>query len=590
MKNTILSMLLIAASVQLYSQNQEEEIIGISTYDLQSNAACQNRIYLYDDGTIGATWTFSTELYTSYPDRGTGYNYFDGTAWGEDPTQRIESDRTGWPSYAPWGETGEIILSHYSGADTIGLNFCTRAQKGTGIWTEHIFNGPAGQEELLWPRMVTGGTDNNTIYLLALTLPIYYGGTTYQGIDGALLYSRSSDGGESWDHWNEILPGMDSSQYKHFNFDSYTWAEPRGNTVAFVTGSYDHDLFLMKSTDGGDNFDKTIIWDHPFDQGYQTIPADTFYCTDGNVAAAIDANGKVHVAFGITKTAYMTMGAPGYYQGFKDVDGLAYWNEDMPAFSSDLNALNPTDHPNSELVKDYNLIGWMQDVNGDSTISLLDEWGQYPTNGMSAMPQIIIDDNNRVFVIYTSVTETYDNGAQNYRRLWMRASLDDGSTWGPFYHYIADNPNQIFWEFSYPSAAANSDENIYLLCQTDPEPGLDIYGEMGGDHNFLFITIPKDFIVGIDKNPARSEGFRVLPSIPNPCSEQTTIRVQLDFPAPLLLSIFNLIGTKLTEQYIPNGQAGLNEITLDTKGFTSGTYFYTVQARDKTITGKMMVR
>ena len=36
-----------------------EEIIGYTTYDLQSNGSVQNRIVVHDDGTISAGWTMS---------------------------------------------------------------------------------------------------------------------------------------------------------------------------------------------------------------------------------------------------------------------------------------------------------------------------------------------------------------------------------------------------------------------------------------------------------------------------------------------------------------------------------------------------
>jgi hypothetical protein len=65
-----------------------ETVIGTSTYDLQSNACVQNRILVHDDGTISAGWTMSQQYNTSYPDRGTGYNFFDGTTWGAQPTDR----------------------------------------------------------------------------------------------------------------------------------------------------------------------------------------------------------------------------------------------------------------------------------------------------------------------------------------------------------------------------------------------------------------------------------------------------------------------------------------------------------------------
>ena len=123
MKRIILILFAVILSVTLFTQSPfksssyldpEEEIIGNSFYDLQSNGACQNRIYYYPDGTIGAVWTFGLD-FPGFTDRGTGYNYFDGNTWNDWPEERIESDRTGWPSYAPLGENGEIVFSHSSG-------------------------------------------------------------------------------------------------------------------------------------------------------------------------------------------------------------------------------------------------------------------------------------------------------------------------------------------------------------------------------------------------------------------------------------------------------------------------------------------
>jgi hypothetical protein len=101
----------------------------------------------------GATWTFGLLDASTFPDRGTGYNYYDGSAWGSAPTQRAESVRTGWPSYAPLGETGECFIAHTSTA----LNFAKRAVKGTGTWTEQVVSG-----QQAWIPLAphdTGGSD-----------------------------------------------------------------------------------------------------------------------------------------------------------------------------------------------------------------------------------------------------------------------------------------------------------------------------------------------------------------------------------------------------------------------------------------------
>ncbi|MFU8843550.1 MAG: hypothetical protein ACNA7V_07065 [Bacteroidales bacterium] len=236
----------------------EEDIIGSTRYDLQTNTSIQNRIHVYDDGTIGATWTFGLND-PAFADRGTGYNYFDGNNWAPEPTARIESIRTGWPSYTAYGEGGELVVSHDFGPGRLMLS--KRNQKGTGTWTESFLNGPGVQ--ISWPRAMTSGINNSVIQVLAITWPTPNGGPVYQGLDGAVLYSRSSDGGLTWNPENSILPGITSSEYAGFSADDYEWAT-QGNNIAFLLGDTWFDFILMKSADGGDTWSKTIIWEHPY--------------------------------------------------------------------------------------------------------------------------------------------------------------------------------------------------------------------------------------------------------------------------------------------------------------------------------------
>ncbi|MDG1349163.1 MAG: hypothetical protein P8P67_05605, partial [Flavobacteriales bacterium] len=94
------------------SASSNEVFIGTTTYDLQSNAAVQNRIVHHANGTISAGWTTSQELNVSFSDRGTGYNYFDGTSWGTIPTNRLENSRGGWPSIIAMGSGKEASVTH----------------------------------------------------------------------------------------------------------------------------------------------------------------------------------------------------------------------------------------------------------------------------------------------------------------------------------------------------------------------------------------------------------------------------------------------------------------------------------------------
>jgi len=112
-------------------------IVGTTKFDVQSYGSVSRHIWAWDDGTIGIVWTRGMD--DGYPDRGTGYNYFDGTNWGPVPTQRIENDRTGWSEMSEYGENGEIVCAHAYPTGTILFSY--RDTKGTGEWQENTDGG-----------------------------------------------------------------------------------------------------------------------------------------------------------------------------------------------------------------------------------------------------------------------------------------------------------------------------------------------------------------------------------------------------------------------------------------------------------------
>lgn len=111
--------------------------IGNTLYQLQTNASVRNALFKSKDGSISAVWNYSPEYDATqaYPKRGTGYAYYNGSSWTtENPSSRIESQRTGWPSIAVTTNNTEAIVSHNTTVDD--LEFISRSSKGTGSWTE----------------------------------------------------------------------------------------------------------------------------------------------------------------------------------------------------------------------------------------------------------------------------------------------------------------------------------------------------------------------------------------------------------------------------------------------------------------------
>lgn len=562
-----------------------ETNIGTTVYDLQTNTSSQNRIYLHDDGSVGATWTIGMTQ-TSFPDRGTGYNFFDGIGWGPEPTERVESTRSGWPSYAAYNVDGEIIVSH--SATTTGLIVNTNDQRDAAVWIESFLVGPAGNEKIEWPRMVTNRQDNMNIHIISLTAPEFNGGSIYNGMDGCLLYHRSLDGGQTWDIANQQFDDITEDQMLFMNGDSYAFADPKDNTLAFVVGSKWHDLFLMKSDDNGDSWEKTIIWEHPYPLfDWDVTITDTFYTCDASVSISLDDNGMAHVVFGLVRVGYFEISDE--YTIFPFIDGLAYWNESMPAFESNdpLNTLKP-----DNLVENVNLIGWTQDVNGNGIwdiIGGIESIGRYGM-GISSMPQITIDDEN-IYVLFSSLTETFQTTTQNYRHLWMRVSHDYGTTWNDEFFDLTGDVNHFFSECINPSMSPTSNDDLHVIYMMDIEPGLAVSGDEDpyGTNYMPYLQIQKSDVVGYKENQGNNYVDVVSAIYPNPVRETGYIDVHLLNSAQVSIDVYNILGQSVLNINQGYTDIGVHRIAIDVSTLKKGVYLYTVRANGESVTNKMVV-
>ncbi len=302
--------------------------IGTTWYDLQTlnYGNMMKRMWAYSDGTIGSTWCGAGELLVY--ERGAGYNYFDGSAWGEPNLHVGPEDRMGSPCYAPWGENGEIIAlyRYIPTTEDFSIYFYKREIKGEGDWTE-VELAPPTDFALVWHSMITSGENHEHIHLLAETYsPVE--GVFYQGQENALLYYRSSDGAETWDIEEHIIEGLGVDYFADINDLSHDWANPVGETIAFT---YGFDVFggrVFKSYDNGDTWEIIPVFNSPISGTEPPDDSGWIPCGVGSSACALDSEGNVHVAF--SRNAYQFVGGPLTLNNYRPyTDGVIYWNESM---------------------------------------------------------------------------------------------------------------------------------------------------------------------------------------------------------------------------------------------------------------------
>lgn len=554
--------------------------IGETFYDLQSNASIDNRFVVYDDGTMAAVWTRGMEA-TGFTNRGTGYNYFDGSEWGDWPTERLENRRTGWPSISAWGTDGEIVVAH-NGSE--GLEWIQRDVKGTGDWVQTNFLGPSGIEnDLTWPRMITSGENNEYIHLFVNSYE------PYLGQERAILYSRSSDGGATWDPQNVVLDGTGEDYYFQIDADAYT-IHSKGNTVCFLAGGTWIDLFYMRSDDNGDTWEKHLVWEHPYPLiDPATMQCDTFFCMDRTAQLKIDNQGHVHVVFALQRAISDEEGY-GTYAWNPNYDGIVYWNDMMEPFSNDINALAPPQlgFEDSELIQDVNYIGWMQDVDGSGTVEL-EGIMNYHSTGMSTMPSIAIDDYGSIYVLYASNTEgyVYSGGADpvNYKHIWARTFANN--EWGLFVD-LSEDISHIFDECIYPIIGKAHGLSLHYIFNADIAPG----NAFNGDHDWhqnRTIYGKMDIVIGIDE-PSVEDNTLAVSISPNPAQNRAVIKVDLQNNSNIQVKLSSLTGQLVREISRSGLSTGLHNIGIDVSDLPAGTYICSIQAEGKIATEKLIVR
>lgn len=551
--------------------------IGTTWYDLQSYTNVMNRIYEFSDGTVGAVWQASGE--NSTPDRGTGYNFYDGTDW-DVPNLHIGDDpRTGWPSYAPWGAEGEIISHYWYPGNSIQgpIKFFRREIKGQGDWIESEVYGPDGLS-IVWATMMTSGVNNEHIHLLARTYD-----APYVGQENALLYYRSSDGGETWDIQHEIIEGLGIDYFANSSNLHYAWAKPNGGTIAFCYGFDDFDGLIFKSTDNGDTWDKIVAFESSIDPFNVPSDSDIIPCGDGSCAIALDSQGNAHVVF---SKKLMFYEGDEYYWYPTATDGVIYWNESMAPLDSTI----ISSYTNDFLIDGGYLVGYIL-PDDQGSYEILPDQQSYGNQSMTSFSQLAIDENDFMYLAYSSVAPGFDDGTNNFRHILVNASYNGGELWIGSEDLNTDL-QYIFSECVYPALSPAIGDKIHIIYQEDSAPGIFEWLENHEAHENTITHLDYDKFYFTDVKSISSDplALEVSQNYPNPTLNITYFSVQLGATSEVILELRNSMGQMVMHNDFGVLNKGKSNLSMDVSELSAGVYYFTVYANQQQETQKLIIQ
>ena len=598
------------------SEILEQSETMMTTFDLQSNGFVSNRMYQLPNGSVAVTATISSEYNQSASDRGTGYNFYSNGSWNDMPSAREEANatgadmRTGWPSIAPFGANGEILVNHAS-----GLNFWTRETAGEGQWDgPHSIPNPTGLEgqqyayAMSWPRVVTSGANNEIIHVFAAAQYSIDANTN----SNAQFYCRSTDGGQTWDvNWSPLF--NDDEHIDVYSADDYAVSANGDAVVVAYSGSLSHHVVIYKSEDNGQTWERRIVWENPYYgldwEDEASVYTDTMY-GPAHVSVALDQNAVAHVALSSYMYTHDAVGTTYTVWRGLSSDGIAYWNSES---ETPIQAVNDNPHDALRLWfpldGDYighviddsvRFCGWIapnkvagtywNEFTGDALYMENDYF--YAMYGTSSYPSIAVDPEGNLAMAYSTPDLTRLDGNGFYLRTvcvsYKKAGEDKWSVAEDNLFTLGEDAFIHMYDEGVAVNAVSTPVNVnefWFSCQADDLLGL-YWGneaqQSSASDNIIYAFKVCGEGMDINETIAKDVVYNVYP---NPASDYIFVSSSMDADATVTFT--NLAG-QTVKVVNTNLTTGDNSVSIN--DLNSGVYFCTVTANGYSHTTKVVVK
>jgi len=146
-------------------------------------------------------------------------------------------------------------------------------------------------------------------------------------------------------------------------------------------------------------------------------------------------------------------------------------------------------------------------------------------------------------------------------------STNGGTTWEPIVSNLSES--SLSYEWTVPDISSN-------LCQIRIVQDNHVGASYNDDSNNFTISIT----TGISDQQNSIENFVLYPAYPNPFNPTTHIRYSIPQQSFVTLKVYDLLGNEITTLVEGKKSAGVYDTEINASGWTSGIYFYKLQAVD----------
>ena len=565
-------------------------------YDWQSNDGPRTWTHVWNDGKINFAYTMSTN--SSHSDRGTGIGTYDSNTDEWIPLGgRAEAEKTGFGTIAQYGANGLVIAAHT--ATECGIYIIEDKDNmapGTALTMEKLdpTNDPT------WPNVMTSGPNRDIIHVVVTAYSNNLDQEGMEDVTDPIIYFRSTDGGETWDKENVVLPFMGRDYAVDWTSNCCHWMETTDdNCLALVVNNAWSDGMVIYSYDDGETWDRIVFYKHP---GVEDDFSDTWFMYPRWVSAKWDGNHKLHIAYEFNGTT----GEPGSGSYYPSLGGVGYWSEFLPYHGCDT-CPYPYGNPHTvgepfvmdsmymyediyaswALFSDRTHIMWPEYIGplspltdqGDVQDLELDwdditefninqdnrgDHGSYNC-GICAMPVLCLDPvSGDMVAVWSMMDENYQDENENfYFKLYARASFDNGMTWTRIKPLTKETLFRTT-ELVYTQAALVG-HTLVVAAQADQTTGTYVQSDdvIPDDNVYQGLTFNLDELFPSWSAPETVENTKMT-ICPNPAVDN--LDVTLSNNADIV--IYNIMGQMVASQ---KGHVGLNSI--DVTSLSSGVYF-----------------